>query len=176
MKTFIQQLDAARTAQQQAQTLDKFLRQALEASRLDLAKQMHKVFGLLLYKHYDLPTDISRYYEMKYLQNPRKSSSAPSFSKYTLSANSRITLFSGQLSANSYLTLRTKSQYAVKVFSSSDTNAAIPIDALQLNASQTENLYANELSDGNGFNWLILVNETGADIEVEVAKTEVEQG
>ena len=174
VQAFIQQLDAARTKQQQAETLDQSLSQALENSRLELAKQMHRAFGFLLYKHYNKPTEISRYYELKYLQSPASSNAALSFNKHTVSANGRITLFDGQLSANSFITFRIKGQGAVKVFSSSDTNAALPSDALTIGSAQEEIFYANELSDGNGFNWLLVVNETGANVEIEVAKLEVE--
>ena len=173
VQAFMQNLDSARTAQQQVESLDQSLRQRLESSRLELAKQMHRAFGFLLYKHYQNPTDIIRYYELKYLQSPASSTTSLTYSTYTLSPNTRLSLFDGQLSPNSYFNLRIKGQGTCRAFTSSDTQANLPVDALQLSAAQEEAFYANELTDNNGFNWLILVNETSATVQVEVAKTEV---
>lgn len=173
VQAFMQNLDSARTAQQQVESLDQSLRQRLESSRLELAKQMHRAFGFLLYKHYQNPTDIIRYYELKYLQSPASSTTSLTYSTYTLSPNTRLSLFDGQLSPNSYFNLRIKGQGTCRAFTSSDTQANLPVDALQLSAAQEETFYANELTDNNGFNWLILVNETSATVQVEVAKTEV---
>lgn len=174
VQTFLQQLNQARTTQQQAETLDQSLRQNLENTRVELAKQMQRIFGFLIYKHYQQPSDITRYYELRYLQSPVNTASGLSFSKYTVGANNRISLFDGQLSVNSFITCRIKGQGIVKVFSSNDNNATPPLDALIVSNAQEESFYANEVSDGTGFNWLVIVNESGNNIEIEIAKVEGE--
>ncbi|MFN0202971.1 MAG: hypothetical protein ACKVTZ_15715, partial [Bacteroidia bacterium] len=173
VQTFLQTIDSTRTTQQQVETQDATNRQNLETLRQTLAQLMHKTFGFLLYKHADNPSQISRYYEMKYLQSP-SSAATKTYTKYTVSAGGRITLFDGQLTANSYISLKVKSAGNVKVFSSADTNAALPNDALEANSAEEQAFYANEVSDANGFNWLILVNEGTSEIQIEVAKEEIE--
>lgn len=173
VQTFLQTLNETRTAQQQVESLDTTIRQELEVFRFELAKVMHKTFGFLIYKHSENPNDISRYYEMKYLQAPSPSPTQ-TFSKYTVSANGRITLFDGQLTSNSFITVRVKSTGSVKIFSSTDTNAVAPNDALLADSSTEVSFYANEVSDNTGFNWLIILNEGTSDIQLEIAKEEIE--
>lgn len=173
VQTFLQTLNDARTAQQQAETVDTSLRQGLENSRLALSKAMHKVFGFLLYKHSENPDEISRYYEMKYLQTPTNTSNK-TFVKYSVSSNGRITLFDGQLGSNSLITVKVKGAGTIKLFTTSDTNATPPNEMLEVNSSEEQTFYASEISDNSGFNWLVAVNDSGGEIQIEVAKEEVQ--
>lgn len=170
---FLEKINKTRTRQQQTEGFDTGLRQILEDKRVEMVMVMHRIFGALLHKHYRKPEDLSRYYELKYLQAPaaRKTTEAD---KKVVSANSRITLFDGQLTANSFITIKNTGTVALRVFSSADANALPPDDALEVLPDQTQSFYSNEVSNGDGFNWLIILNETPREAVCEVAKEEAE--
>lgn len=170
---FLEKINKTRTRQQQVEGFDTGLRQMLEDARVELAYAMHRVFGALLHKHYRKPEDMERYYELKYLQAPAPRETTQTDEK-VVSANSRINLYDGQLTANSFITLKNTGTTPLRVFSSADTNALLPDDALEVLPDQTQSFYSTEVSNGDGFNWLILVNETPQGAVCEVAKEEVE--
>jgi hypothetical protein len=60
------------------------------------------------------------------------------------------------------------------VFTSSDSNAVLPIDYTEILPTETHTFYANEPSDGNGFNWLIVVNDASQDAKCETGVEEIE--
>ena len=75
------------------------------------------------------------------------------------------TLYNGQLTADAYLTLKNSGAVTLQVFTSNDPNVT------EILAGETkEGIYADILSDGNGFNWLIVVNVNGIDGTVEIGK------
>lgn len=173
VQDFLNKIDAARTAQQQAETLDQSLRQQLEDARVELALQMHYVFCVLLSKHYRNASDMSRYYELKYLQAPA-STAIVSLSKYNIAAASHITLFDGLLTANSFITLKNTGNTILKVFTTNDAAAVAPSDVMELGVGEKYSFYAAELTDGLGYNWLVIVNDSNSEAKLEAGKEEIE--
>lgn len=173
VKNFLDRIDLARTAQQQVEAADQSLRQELEQSRVALALEMHRIFGFLLYKHYKNPADMSRYYEFKYLQAPASSASLV-LSKYNVAATSQITLFDGLLTANSFITLKNTGNTVLKVFTTNDASAVAPNDITELGVGEKQQFYANELSDGLGYNWLVIINSSNSEAKLEAGKEEIE--
>ena len=124
VQAYYDQVIATRSAQQGVEYDDTNLRKLLEKQRLILATTLHKVFGFLLYKHADDTSLIESYYELRYLRESIKSQ-AISLTKHTVSANSRVTLYNGQLTADAYLTLKNTGAVALQVFTSNDPNASV---------------------------------------------------
>lgn len=170
VQAYYDQIVATRSAQQGVEYDDTNLRKLLEKQRLILATTLHKVFGFLLYKHADDTSLIESYYELRYLRESSKSQ-AISLTKHTVSANSRVTLYNGQLTADVYLTFKNTGAVALQVFTSNDPNASVPPNVTEILAGETKDgIYADILSDGNGFNWLIVVNANGIDGTMEIGK------
>ena len=170
VQAFYTQINTARTAQQGFENNDQLFRRLLSADSQRLAAEMHYVFGALIMKHYLQPDLIETYYELKYLRIGTQNTNIV-MQSYTVSSNARVTLFAGQLAADSYLKVKNTGAVPLQVFTSSDPNAALPTNATVLAAGDTiDGQYADTLTDGNGFNWLVVVNDNGIDGKVEVGK------
>lgn len=170
VQAFYTQINDARTAQQGFENNDQLFRRLLLADAQKLAVEMHYIFGALIMKHYQQPDLIETYYELKYLRTGTQNTTIVT-KPYPVSANARVTLFAGQLAADSYLMIKNTGAVALQVFTSSDPNAALPANATVLAAGDTiDGQYADTLTDGNGFNWLVVVNDNGIDGKVEVGK------
>lgn len=170
VQAFYTQINTARSAQQGFENNDQLFRRLLLVDSQKLALEMHYVFGALIMKHYQQPDLIETYYELKYLRTGTQNTTIVSKS-YAVSANGRVTLFAGQLAADSYLMIKNTGAVPLQVFTSSDPNAALPANATVLAAGDTiDGQYADTLTDGNGFNWLVVVNDNGIDGKVEVGK------
>lgn len=173
VSAFLTKLNNARTRQQELEALDSSVRQELEAERVELCLIMHRVFTSLVAKHYRNPKEVERYYEMKYLQSPSPAKETE-MAETEVSVGGRLTIFEGKLTANSHVHLKNSGGVALRVFTSSDANAPIPDDALTLEAGASGSFYSTELSDGNGYNWLIVVNENSLGGRLRSAVEEVE--
>lgn len=171
VQAYYDQIVAARSTQQGVEYDDTNLRKLLEKQRLILATTLHKVFGFLIYKYGDDVSLVESYYELRYLRDTSSSNQAIVLKPYTVSSNSRITLYNGQLAADSYLSFKNTGAVALQVFTSNDPNASVPPNVTEILAGETKDgIYADILSDGNGFNWLIVVNANGIDGTVEIGK------
>lgn len=173
---FLSKINSIRSNQQQVESVSSVLRQDVEAARIELVYQMHRVFGYLLFKHYRTPADLSRYYEMKYLQTPAATTNViVSYEKYSVSSNSRINLYNGQLTAQSYITIKNTGSVPLKIFTTTDNNATLPDDVTTVAIGSTYGFYANEESNDNmGYNWLVVVNDEGTNGKFEAHKEEIE--
>ncbi len=170
VQAFYTQINTARTAQQGFENNDQLFRRLLIADSQKLAVEMHYVFGALIMKHYQQPDLIETYYELKYLRTGTQNTNIV-MKSYAVSGNGRVTLFAGQLAADSFLKIKNTGAVDLYVFTSSDPNAVIPTNATVLAAGSTiDGQYADTLTDGNGFNWLVVVNDGGVDGVVEVGK------
>lgn len=170
VQTFYAQINAARTAQQGFENNDQLFRRLLLADSQRLAAEMHYVFGALIMKHYLQPDLIETYYELKYLRTGTQNTGIV-MKEHKVSANSRVTLFAGQLASDSYLAIKNTGAVPLHVFTSSDPNAALSTAATVLAAGDSiDGAYADTLTDGSGFNWLVVLNDGGIDGKVEVGK------
>ena len=171
VQAYYDQIVAARSAQQGVEYDDTNLRKLLEKQRFTLATTLHKVFGFLIYKYGDDISLVESYYELRYLRDSSSGNKAITLTPYTISANSQITLYNGQLAADSYLSFKNTGTVSLQVFTSNDPNASVPPNVTEITAGETKDgIYADILSDGNGFNWLIVVNPNGIDGKVEIGK------
>ena len=170
---FLTKLNNARTRQQELEALDSSVRQELEAERVELCLIMHRIFTSLVAKHYRNPKEVERYYEMKYLQSPAPAKEVEMVEN-EVSVGGRLTIFEGKLTANSHVNLKNTGSVGLRVFSSSDANASVPNDALTLEAGASGSFYSTELSDGQGYNWLIVVNENAVAGRLRSAVEEIE--
>lgn len=170
VQAFYTQINTARTAQQGFENNDQLFRRLLIADSQKLAVEMHYVFGALIMKHYQQPDLIETYYELKYLRTGTQNTNIV-MKSYAVSGNGRVTLFAGQLAADSFLKIKNTGAVDLYIFTSSDPNAVVPAGATVLTAGNTiDGQYADTLTDGNGFNWLVVVNDGGVDGAVEVGK------
>ncbi|MFN0199899.1 MAG: hypothetical protein ACKVTZ_00175 [Bacteroidia bacterium] len=167
--TTLQQLEAARTAQQGYEKQSSNLVKDIEDARVSLAKAMHYVFGGLLQLYYNELWRVETFYELKYLR-ATTSTKTITMKSYKVNAGARLTLFDGQLTDESYLTIKNTSGGELLVFTSANPTATAPLDALHLLAGESLSFYANEYEDGSGFNWLIVQNEQSSDLTFEVGK------
>lgn len=163
VKAFRVQLEQARTTQQAMEKGSANSVKAVEDRRFELAQVMQGVFGGLILRYYTNLAQVETFYELKYLRTSSSSdnSSAPALQAHTIGANSRATLF-GQLTASNSITLKNTGSVSITCFTSNDVNASAPIDALVLQAGDEQTAFADELSNGNGFSWLILMNTDAA--------------
>lgn len=159
VSTFRQQIEQARTTQQGVEKAVANTVKAVEERRVELAQVMQGVFGGLILRYYKNIAQVETFYELKYLRSSsgNGANSTPTLQPHTIAANSKATLF-GQLVAGDTITLKNTGTVPLTCFCSNDVNANAPIDALVLQAGEEQMAFADELSNGNGFSWLILVN------------------
>lgn len=170
VQDFLTKINDARTSQQGQETNEQILRSQLENDTAYLAKELHYVFASLLMLYYEDTNKIEDYYELKYLRSAIQSSSI-SKQEHTVNANSRATLYNGQLLEDDYLYIKNTGNTPITVYTSGSQTAAVPIDASILQPNDTlDGIYANALSDNTGSNWLILVNDQSIDGKCEVGK------
>ena len=125
---------------------------------------------MLQAKHFTNISMVENYYELKYLRAGTKDTSITT-QTHTVSANNRITMYAGQLNNNSYLVIKNTGTIPLLVFTSNDIAAAVPFDAYALQPNEIlDGVYADALSDGNGFATLIIVNQESNDGKCEVGK------
>ncbi len=170
---FKQQIEQARTIQQGVEKDSANAIKAVEDRRYELAEVMEGVFGGLILRYYKDLAQIETFYELKYLRSSSNSNSNNNISMqaHTISASSRATLF-GQLSNDTSITIRNTGSIPITCFTSNDINANVPIDALVLQAGDEQTAFADELSNGNGFSWLILMNtDISLSVSCEVGKS-----
>lgn len=159
VKAYRLQLEQARTTQQGMEKSSANAVKAVEDRRLELAQVMQGVFGGLILRYYTNLAQVETFYELKYLRSSagNDNNTAPALQPHTIGANSRATLF-GQLTASDSITLKNTGSVPITCFTSNDVNASAPIDTLVLQAGEEQTAFADELSNGNGFSWLILMN------------------
>lgn len=172
---FLKKIYDIRSNQQKVEAVDSLLRQNVETTRIELAFQMHRAFGYLLYMHYKNPSEISRYYEMKYLQTPTATTNAVvKYDVYSINADSQLSVYNGELSLRSFISFKNTGITALKIFTSATPTSPTPADATLIAPSKTYSFYANEEStDQIGYKYLIVVNETDSKGKFEVHKEEV---
>lgn len=163
VNTFRLQLEQARTTQQGMEKGAANAVKAVEDRRLELAQIMQGVFGGLILRYYTNLAQVETFYELKYLRSSagNDNNNTPALQPHTIGANSRATLF-GQLTAGDAITLKNTGSVPITCFTTNDVNASAPIDALVLQAGEEQTAFADELSNGNGFAWLILMNTDAA--------------
>lgn len=161
--TFLQQLVQARTTQQGVEKSAANTVKNVEDARVELAQVMQGVLGGLIWHYYQNIAQVETFYELKYLRTAADNSSTntPTLQAHPLAANSRATLY-GQLSASESITIRNTGSVPISCFTSNDISANAPIDALILQPNEEQTAFADELSNGNGFSWLILLNPDAA--------------
>jgi hypothetical protein len=173
VSTFRQQIEQARTTQQGVEKITANAVKAVENARMELAQVMQGVFGGLILHYYKDVAQVETFYELKYLRSSSGNSSNggnPVLQSHTIGANSRATLF-GQLVASDSIRIDNTGTTTIICFTSNDVNANAPIDALVLQAGDSQTFFADELSNGNGFSWLILTNpDTAMSATCELAK------
>ena len=163
VSVFRQKIEQARTTQQGMEKAAANTVKAVEDARIALAEVMHGVFGGLILRYYQNITQVETFYELKYLRTTGGGSSnnTPALQSHTIAANSRATFF-GQLGAGDSITIKNTGTVAITCFTSNDVNGNAPVDALILQPNEEQTAYSDELSNGNGFSWLILVNNDAA--------------
>lgn len=159
VSAFRQQIVQARTTQQGFEKSAANSIKAVEDARIALAQVMQGVFGGLILNYYKNITQVETFYELKYLRTTGggSSSNSPTLAAHTIAASSRATLF-GQLGAGDSITIKNTGTVAISCFTSNDVNGNAPVDALILQPNEEQTAYADELSNGNGFSWLLLLN------------------
>ncbi len=159
VSAFRQKIVQARTTQQGFEKSASNTVKAVEDARIALAQVMQGVFGGLIFHYYKSINRVETFYELKYLRNTSSSGAngSPTLQTHNIAANSRATLF-GQLAAGEAITIKNTGTVSITCFTCNDVNGNAPIDALILQANEEQTLYADELSNGNGFSWLILEN------------------
>lgn len=170
---FLTKINTVRTNQQQMESMVQAARQNLEYQRLALANTMHRIFGFLVYKFYQNPVEVERFYELKYLQAP-VAKEVVNENSIPLPANSRATVVEQSMTGNSFITVKNTGTATLKLFTTADKNALTPDIVKELLPNETFAFYGNELSDGTGYDWLIAVNETGQAGKIAIAREEVE--
>ena len=158
VSSFRQMIEQSRTVQQGYEKQSSDLTKQVEDSRVELAQVMHFVFGSLIAIYFKQPWQVETFYELKYLRTSATATNNPTFQNYTVTANQRIALFKGQLKASNSLIIKNIGTVAITCFTSNNDQATPPIDALILAPNQSQTVFADELSDGNGFDTLILLN------------------
>lgn len=170
---FRQKIEQARTIQQGYEKQNDDLVKLVEQHRTELAQMMHFVFGSLIAIYYQQPWQVETFYELKYLRTTSSNATAPNLQTQNVPANSRVSVGNGKLLASNNLTLKNTGTTPLVFFTSNDINATLPIDAMVLQPNESQTAFADELSDGNGFSWLIVVNSTAVDgvcgVAIEVA-------
>lgn len=169
---FYAKLNKTRTDQQRLEALDQENRQEVEKGREKLGTEMHRNMGYLIYKHYNQPELLSKYYELKYLQAP-KEKPASSLKPFQLEGSSVLPLFGGELTESSYITIKNSSAYPLKVFASAYATATYE-EGTVIEAGETYAFYANETNDGTGYNWLIVQNDSSQALTFHAGYEEVE--
>jgi hypothetical protein len=154
---FYGRLNQARTDQQRLEALDQSSRLNVEKAREKLATEMHRAMSFLLFKHYNNTAEVSRYYEMKYLQSPNEKPES-TLKSFQLAGKSNMAIFDGELTANSYITFKNNSLQPLKIFTTSLSTPTYE-DGLLVMPGETHSFYSNELNDGSGFTRLIVQNE-----------------
>ncbi len=158
VQAFLQKIQQARTEQQGFETQEQVLRSELYDSINILTKELHFVYAMLIAKYYTDVTKVENFYELKYLRAGSQSNS-PQIQEYEIASDSKLNLHNGQLDDDSYLIIENTGDVPIHVFTSNDTNAPLPIDATIIPEKDILNgIYAEALSDGNGYASLIIVN------------------
>jgi hypothetical protein len=163
VSAFRQQIEQARTTQQGMEKAAANTVKTVEDARVALAQVMQGVFGGLMLHYYKNISQVETFYELKYLRASTGSSSnaTPTLQSHTIAANSRATLF-GQLVAGDSITISNTGTVPISCFTCNDVNGNAPVDALILQPGESQTAFADELSNGNGFSWLILLNTDAA--------------
>lgn len=167
VNTFLGLLENCRTAQQGREGNEQRMRADLEKARYELSVQMHGNFGFLLWKYRTDTKLVETYFELQYLTT---TSNSGNFQKETINANSKLSLFDGKLNDNSFVTVKNTGGISIFAFTANNPNAITPATAMEIGVGETVSFYASEISDGSGSNWLIIVNDSLASVNFEVAK------
>ncbi|MGL4364771.1 MAG: hypothetical protein ACRCSB_06165 [Bacteroidales bacterium] len=159
VSAFRQQIEQARTQQQGLEKAVANTVKAVEEARVELAQVMQGILGGLILHYYKNIVQVETFYELKYLRSTSEGGGNTSLSlqSHNIGASSRATLY-GQLAAGNAMTLRNTGTVAIHCFTSNDVNGNPAIDSLVLQPNEEQTVFADELSNGNGFSWLILVN------------------
>lgn len=158
VQTFLAQIQQARTEQQGLENNEQVLRSELSDVISKLASEMFYVYAMLLAKYYMQIEKVENFYELKYLRSGTQSSDNQG-TNYEAAPNNKVNLYNGELTDNSYLVIKNTGNVPITVYTSNDPNAATPIDATVISPNDTLNgIYAEALTDGNGYSGLIVVN------------------
>ncbi|MFN0201229.1 MAG: hypothetical protein ACKVTZ_06900 [Bacteroidia bacterium] len=165
---------AARTKQQQVEHDDKMLRKQLEDARSELAIEMYGVFYGLAAIYYRDPIQVEMYYELKYLRNTTTSSTNNNNTvSNTVNANSQKTVLTGNYTAIDGFEITNNGTVDLRLWITNNESNTIPIDAPTINAGDTLDFFADELSDGTiPLKYVIATNENGIEGKVIVKKLE----
>lgn len=167
VSAFRQQLEHARATQQNIEKSVANATKAVEDARFELAKVMHAVLGGLILRYYENLSQVETFYELKYLRASSGSSGSNTatvpMQSHSIGASQRATLY-GQLTNENEITIENTGSVAITCFTSNNVNAAVPLDPLILQAGESQTLFADELSDGNGYSWLIIINQDSSII------------
>lgn len=158
VQTFLTQIQQARTEQQGLENNEQVLRSEVGDVINKLASEMFYVYAMLIAKYYMQIDKVENFYELKYLRSGTQSNDNQG-TTYEVAPNNKINLYNGELTDNSYLVVKNVGNVPVSVYTSNDPNAVTPIDATVVPPNDTLNgIYAEALTDGNGYSGLIVVN------------------
>ncbi len=158
VQAFLAQIQQARTEQQGLENNEQVLRSELSDIINKLASEMFYVYAMLIAKYYTQVDKVENFYELKYLRSGTQSSDNQG-TNYEVAPNNRVNLYQNELTANSYLVIKNTGLVPITVYTSNDPNAPVPIDATIIQPNDTLNgIYAEALSDGNGYSGLIVAN------------------
>ena len=161
VQTFLAQIQQARTEQQGLENNEQVLRSELVDNINKLASEMYFVYAMLMAKYYIQIERVENFYELKYLRSGSQSSDNQGIN-YEAAPNNRVNLYKDELTVDSYLVIKNTGVVPITVYTSNDPNAAMPIDAIIIQPNDTLNgIYAEALTDGNGYSGLIVVNNDG---------------
>jgi hypothetical protein len=168
VSSFLQQIESARIQQQGYEKQVSNLVKDVEDKRVLLAQVMHGIFGGLLQVYYLEPWRVETFYELKYLRSPAPKGSV--LKSFTVNANARLSLFDGQLTDSETITMKNTGSSVLVVFSSNSPNSPVPAAPLYLQPGETIAFFADEHTDGLGFNWLNVVNDNPNTLTFDIGK------
>ena len=158
VQAFLAQIQQARTEQQGLENNEQVLRSELVDSINELASEMFYVYAMLIANYYTQIEKVENFYELKYLRSGSQSSDNQG-TNYEAAPNNKVNLYNGELTIDSYLVIKNTGTVPIAVYTSNDPNATMPIDATIIQPNDTLNgIYAEALTDGNGYSGLIVVN------------------
>ncbi len=158
VQTFLAQIQQARTEQQGFENNEQVLRSELNDIVQKLASEMYYVYAMLIAKYYTQVEKVENFYELKYLRSGTQSSDNQG-KNYEVAPNNKVNLYNGELTDDSYFVVKNTGNVPITVYTSDDPNAATPIDAAVILPNDTLNgIYAEALTDGNGYSGMIVVN------------------
>ncbi|MFN0204652.1 MAG: hypothetical protein ACKVTZ_24265 [Bacteroidia bacterium] len=169
---FLGQIETARSIQQGKEIDEKAASANIEDARVKLADCMQGIMGFLMYKYQGDVSKVELFYELQYFRSSSNNDSN-TMQTHTITSNNRLNLYKGELNDRSNITIENTSNDNVSIFTSGVLNSNVPANALILLPKEIVSFFADEYSDGTGFDTLVIVNSSGSSIVIKVDKEQV---